>query len=348
MMIAADTARPTGPDNDQTALKDTLLRELRSKTTIMNSTLPQPSVSTIHNTVTIAIGLLTKDSIVLATDSQVTYQSTGTKEYDSQKLYRVEFKCGTSVLIAKAGVENGSNLFREIFERIAEETEVTNKRTVVDAAEAALIETRTSILAKYKHEFTSEKDAIEHLLEYNHIILLAYWYDQESFMYLADQTGANPIRQFSNYTAMGVGRDAAAQFLIGAKTKEMCEREGMSLASCAVRLSQNSNLHCEGYLQLGYVKMNGKSELIDRQLAEAYGTAAKNAIGQTGNKAMFDVYCSTSRPHDEHIAKKLTENAAKMAELDDMLMAIKAELASRKKLKSSASSNNPSRRKTTK
>src|SRR2546423_1340165 len=69
--------------------------------------------------VTIIIGIICRDGIVLASDSQTTSVASGTRNKYAQKIHRIWFENETCALVAEAGMAHVSATVIEIIERMA-------------------------------------------------------------------------------------------------------------------------------------------------------------------------------------------------------------------------------------
>jgi 20S proteasome alpha/beta subunit len=88
----------------------------------------------IKKPVTLIVGIVCRDGIVIASDSQTTGEY-GEKQCDKEKVFRIEFKDRSPGLIATAGSLDFSTQVVEMIERCALEIEANNPRSLADLAE---------------------------------------------------------------------------------------------------------------------------------------------------------------------------------------------------------------------
>jgi len=79
--------------------------------------------------VTAIIGFSVKNSVFVASDSQMSDTGAGTKRRDSKKIAIIKFKNGVGCLIARAGAVSTADLFQDIYSEEAAAIEFSSWRT---------------------------------------------------------------------------------------------------------------------------------------------------------------------------------------------------------------------------
>lgn len=167
---------------------------------------PKPCSPPRRPKVTVAIGLLCQDCIIVASDSQTTRGAV--KNQHAQKISVIDF-ADSQILVAEAGV--------------------------ADLSEAAIAEIRAKAAGKplnHPNEVTeivksSVQNVHKHFWELNHLsgrpqeeakwffadpdynfsLIVAFYYDNRPYLYTINLSRCLPIETVRHYEAIGIGRD---------------------------------------------------------------------------------------------------------------------------------------------
>lgn len=246
----------------------------------------------------------------MATDSQMTLG--GTKQCDSKKLLRVKFKNNAHAVVARAGSIQGADIFHELFESLALETEITGPRTIADAAETALKQARTKILGNARHDAMSSEECITHLDDYYHEMLLAYVYNGKQYMFTGDSKSAVTVKSTHPFVALGSGRGVAASILEGFPTDTLDRNQSTGLAAYVIEMCKRVDLYCAGRPQIGAIGPDGKFLYAARQAMvplqqaiEITHEAMKETLIIQINKNFREIYRKT-KPFDSVAQREQT------------------------------------------
>ena len=86
--------------------------------------------------VTLIVGIICKDGIVMASESQTTFGES--KRCDAEKIRIVEFKTKEAILVAQSGAEDISNRLIDQMEARAKNQEFENEESVVRLTQEAM------------------------------------------------------------------------------------------------------------------------------------------------------------------------------------------------------------------
>lgn len=103
---------------------------------------------------TIALGFIYKDGVVLASDSQMSWQDF--KQWNSNKIVPLEFEGPNYAILAKSGNLGFGAYFEEILRAKAQSAKITRPRSIADTVEEALKEARNNALSAYYHPSLGE------------------------------------------------------------------------------------------------------------------------------------------------------------------------------------------------
>jgi len=124
--------------------------------------------------VTILIGFTTDRSVILASDSRVSYASSTASQPNVQKVVQILTPDGSKVLLAKAGIVDSTDYFQEVFESRLAGATITSHRSVANIAEEALKETQAKLLAPLREKNAAREAMDQHLRNYDCEMVLGY------------------------------------------------------------------------------------------------------------------------------------------------------------------------------
>ena len=92
--------------------------------------------------VTLIVGIVCEDGIVVASDSQTTNLSSGMARTDGSKIYNITLSDGAQGIVATAGGVDWSLQIVERVEQMAKQVGLTGERSFADLVEKANIEVK--------------------------------------------------------------------------------------------------------------------------------------------------------------------------------------------------------------
>ncbi|MGD0743519.1 MAG: hypothetical protein ABSA45_00035 [Verrucomicrobiota bacterium] len=215
---------------------------------------------------TIIVGIICENAIVLASDSQTT--SGTTKRTDTEKISSVEF-ANLTALVAQAGYAPFSGQAVEIFNSLAKDKEITDYRMVAELAERAMRQLKDRV------RFQQGDCTVEELREFvwKHELgcelMIAYFFDGKPCLFTIDMIVgiANKVNSF--YEAIGCGANLGAYLLSELSAPDMVFDHAAVLAVYVVEIVKKHDAYCGGKTKLGIIhSMTSLTGQILKQLID--------------------------------------------------------------------------------
>jgi 20S proteasome alpha/beta subunit len=208
------------------------------------------------------LGIVCKDSLVMACETQTSNLSFNTKSLGTKKITLVQ--CGGAwALIAEAGVTSLSNAAVGAFQRNAAALEVVGEDSIVNCVIKSVREVKADQMEMYPGT-TAEQQQSFFLNDLNTFdLLVAYYFDNKPFLYRVNVARCLPDRPQSFFEACGIGGDLAAFILKESGEPQMSSDLATAMAIYAIEKVNAHNLFCGGDMQV--VKLN----LVPRHLFPA-------------------------------------------------------------------------------
>jgi 20S proteasome alpha/beta subunit len=177
---------------------------------------PKPKRKTI---VTLIVGIICKDAIVLAADSQTTRGFA--KQLGTNKINTVEFQNG-KVLVAESGSASLSTAAIEIFQRKARGIKIESDSTVGDLAKESVREVVKGIT---EHLGTVSSDTERQTFLFQEVnyfeLMIAYYFEGKPHLEKLNPAWCIPVRATSYFATSGIAGDLANYILLKHTTPEM-------------------------------------------------------------------------------------------------------------------------------
>ena len=161
--------------------------------------------------VSLITGIICKDGIVLAADSQTTKGTA--KQLGANKISVVEFQDG-KVLVAESGSAALSQRAIQVFQQKAFDRKMENAEMVAKVAEEAVREIRTSQTSLHPDCKLPEDWQDFFSKEINYFeLMVAYYFEDEPCLYKFNPLWCIPIRATSYFMTSGIASDLANYIL---------------------------------------------------------------------------------------------------------------------------------------
>jgi 20S proteasome alpha/beta subunit len=160
--------------------------------------------------VTIAIGLICKRAIIIASDSQTTYGAA--KSLDCQKISLVQFR-DAQVAVAASGISELSNKAVQIMQRKAKDISLETPETVPSVAQDAVREIRNHLVEINKGCFTDEGWKRFFIEENPFELLVGFYFKEHPHLFTINLDWAIPILVTGRYKGTGGGKNFAEYLL---------------------------------------------------------------------------------------------------------------------------------------
>lgn len=231
--------------------------------------------------VTAILGFAAKDRIILASDSQMTTPD-GIK-LKMRKIHGVFFpKLDRMVLVAIAGVVDSAEDFLEKFQMLAAEAGGAGPMVIPDCAEAAMKQTRESMIAGLKHSAIDKKTLGERVDSRFCIVIIGYYHDRQPFIRHLDFNGGRAIKSQQSFVTAGSGSAMLGAVLTEFNLATLEKHEAIGIAVHAVEAAKRADLHCSGTCQLGYIEKDWKMfDILSDQSAKAFEAASEKIREQS-------------------------------------------------------------------
>ena len=214
--------------------------------------------------VTIIVGIICKDGIVLASDSQTSYGTS--KRTDTDKIYPVDFGDG-SVLIAQSGNAELSSRAVEEFEKMAKTAQFDDYRKPVEILEQSLRALKQNIIHLNLWESNREfADDFFKDLDNNFGLMIAYYYGSPPlpYIYIVNFWPGVAARQ-RGYATLGCGSTVAEFILNRSKVSDMNWGLALITAVYTVEEVKKVDAFCGGQTKVARLDSNGKPSSTDSQ-----------------------------------------------------------------------------------
>jgi 20S proteasome alpha/beta subunit len=209
---------------------------------------------------TIIIGLIGKDSIILACDSQTTYGA-HTKRLNAKKISVVKFK-NSEALVAESGAADLSSRVVEIFRRNAKNESLTDSDTVMRVAESSVREVRNHLVDLNKGCNFSEQGWKDYFRYENGFeLLVAFYFQKRPYLYKINIEFCVPIPVTSHYAAIGVGDTMAYHFLDELADPEMLVKNALATSIYVIEKVKQNVEGCGGLAQAAMVRYLSETEI---------------------------------------------------------------------------------------
>jgi 20S proteasome alpha/beta subunit len=215
--------------------------------------------------VTIIVGIISKAGIVLASDSQTTYQNSSSKRTDTDKMSMITFSDNKHVLVAQSGNAELCCRALEEFERLAKSVRVDDYRKPIEVLEEALRVLKQDVThlnnwessREFAHEFFQDPNN-------NFGLMVAYYYGAPPLpcMYIVNFWPGIASRQY-RFATLGCGSTVAEFILSRAKVSEMVLGDAMMAGIQTVEEVKKVDAFCGGQTKIGVSFPNGTVALTD-------------------------------------------------------------------------------------
>jgi 20S proteasome alpha/beta subunit len=155
--------------------------------------------------VTLIVGIICKDGIVVAGDSQTTNLSTRMARTDGSKIYNITLSDGASGIVATAGSVEWSLQIVERVERLAKQAELKSERSFADLVETANIE----IKQKERLVRRPSRELKQHFDDYETTLLIANYFRRKPCMYTLHSNRLVSPTRVTNQLYTTIGNSAA-------------------------------------------------------------------------------------------------------------------------------------------
>lgn len=202
---------------------------------------------------TIIVGIITADQIILASDSQTTFGTQ--KQTDTDKISVVKFKLGCA-LVAESGDAELSQKAVALFKEKANEHEMKSERDAISIAEQAVKEVRKEQVDLYgAGNFNLEEWQREFRDNKPFELMVAYYYNEKPFVYTLHVSSAIACKVQSHYSAIGCGANLGGYLLSELSYPKMENEMAAAIAVYVVESVKKHDAFCGGNTKIALLNM---------------------------------------------------------------------------------------------
>ena len=158
---------------------------------------------------TIIVGIICKDDLVVGSDCQTSKTTSETaKRLDSDKISVITFRDGLPVLVAESGACVITQRLIEIMMEDAKRVDTSGYREPADCAQRAVNKLKAEILIPLMPQGRSAEEIQDIYNSYDASLLIAYYHNKEPFLYSIDFSIGSACRE-KKYALLGCGSNVA-------------------------------------------------------------------------------------------------------------------------------------------
>lgn len=254
----------------------------------------------IKKPVTILVGLIVGDIIVLASDSQTTYSSSfgATKRLNADKITELSFM-NAKALVAQAGDANLSARAVEMMVNKAKGIELTDYRTVATLAEICCRELKEHL--RWQQLDCSPEELRDYVSDeqMDFELMIAHFYNNKPHIFTIDFTVGVANYKQSAYVTSGCGAGIADYLLSWFDLSKLTPTQGILTAIYAVEEVKKVDPYCGGPTKVAGIDNNhvtkflGESNLskhiqvmaeVDREARAEWGKRMDEVLKRAAKK----------------------------------------------------------------
>jgi len=181
--------------------------------------------------VTLIVGIICKDGIVVASESQTTGEF-GEKRCDANKIYCIELADRSRGLVATAGRVDSSSLAVEIIERLAKDSRLEHSRSFADLAEKANGEIKQKERSQGRRSSLALK---KHFEDHRYVLMIANYFKGNPCLFTLTSDGLISPPRVSKQSFKSVGNSyATADYILNKFDFSAMDRVEAALAAIYV------------------------------------------------------------------------------------------------------------------
>jgi hypothetical protein len=231
-------------------------------------------------TVTLIVGIICKDAIVLAAESETT--AGNIKKHGTKKISVVEFLNGWA-LVGESGVAEYSNDAICRLKKVAAKTEITHDRTIADTVGNVVKEIRSRIISlhpqatpdEWQYFFCQTHNAFE--------LTVGYYFENEPLLFRVPLHSATPAPETARpFSVSGVGGDLAFYLLKQSPLNAVPSHQAALIAAYVTHEVKNTISGCGGGTSLAVVSNGKRPEIISEPAVAKMGSEITRLV-EMGN-----------------------------------------------------------------
>jgi 20S proteasome alpha/beta subunit len=210
--------------------------------------------------VTIIVGIICKDAIVLASDSQTSYYPSTQKRCDTDKVCAIKFKDGKEFLVAQAGDATLSSRAIEILSNSCADGDFVDYRKPADLAELAIKQIKSEV-ATLNHWTPGDESAVDFAKNSVFSLMLAYFFEERPLIFAIDSWPGFATQQH-DYATLGCGSTVAEFILSRSKVSDMKMGMAVMTAIYTVEEVKRVDSFCGGQTKIATIKPHAPKAVV--------------------------------------------------------------------------------------
>lgn len=195
--------------------------------------------------VTIIIGIICKDGIVVAADSRTTLDTGGNRD-DTEKVHLIQMKKRRAI-IGRSGHDHLSSRVIFDLEKKAQHFTPTDYRSVAELADS-VVEGSRNVLRELAD---NQAELQKRFTDYPMTFLLGYYYKRQPYLFKLDLLLGLSSPTKSGHLAIGCAAPLADYILKDVDTSQMTPEQALVLAIYAVEEVKQNDARCGGPTRVG-------------------------------------------------------------------------------------------------
>jgi 20S proteasome alpha/beta subunit len=207
--------------------------------------------------VTLIVGIICKDGIALAADSQTTYYPS--KFLGTNKINEIKFQNGKA-LIAEAGFCSLSNAVVDFIKKKAETTEIKDEETIAEICKQAVCKERQNQISLYpRRKFSLMEWQSFFRDQQNFFLTIAYYFNEKPYLFSVDLSQCVLQKPTFGFIVSGVG-EAVGNYILKEESDYYGGFEKMDLelgTAIAIKVADAAAEYVDGCgrpLKAAYIK----------------------------------------------------------------------------------------------
>jgi 20S proteasome alpha/beta subunit len=237
--------------------------------------------------VTIAIGILCNNSIVVASDSRITYPD-GTVRDDGNKIGKITFKDGSNAIVAQSGDDDLGSRIIENMGAQADDLKLNDWQSVSELANGVMLQEQIKLRAPFEGKQYTDAGFQQILRGFELSLIIAHYHNGKPYIFTSDFYPGRASRKRRSFVAIGCGSTLASFILGGFDFSKLNCMETIAAAIYAIDEVKGIDPRCGGKTQVAWcAPVAFKDEILIK--CEHLGDSGVLAISKWVKKAQTHI-----------------------------------------------------------
>jgi 20S proteasome alpha/beta subunit len=201
--------------------------------------------------VTIAIGILCKDGIVVASDSRITYPDNSVRD-DGNKIGIIKFKDGNKAIVAQSGDDDlGSRIIENMGVR-ADDLQLNDWQSVAELANGVMLQEQIKLRGPFEGKQYTDAGFQQILRGFDLSLIIAHYHNKKPYIFTSDFYPGRASRKRRSFVAIGCGSTLASFILSGFDFSKLNCMETIAAAIYVIDEVKGIDPRCGGKTQVAW------------------------------------------------------------------------------------------------